>query len=126
MIMGLDGSDKMSKSNPDNTVFMDDSESEVKRKINKAFCEPGNIVKNPILDWIKWLVLPITESFTILDKTYADYTELEQDYAELKIHPSDLKKQMIVVINGLLQPVREYFLENKEAAELLEKVRKYR
>jgi tyrosyl-tRNA synthetase len=126
MIMGLDGSDKMSKSNPDNTVFMDDSESEVKRKINKAFCEPGNILKNPILDWIRWLVLPITETFTVLDKTYSEYTELEKDYAELKIHPSDLKKQMIVVINGLLQPVREYFLENKEAAELLEKVRKYR
>lgn len=126
MIMGLDGSDKMSKSNPDNTVFMDDSESEVKRKINKAFCEPGNIVKNPILDWIKWLVLPITESFTVLDKTYTDFSELEQDYTQMKIHPSDLKKQMIFVINGLLQPVREYFIENKEASELLDKVRKYR
>jgi tyrosyl-tRNA synthetase len=126
MIMGLDGSDKMSKSNPDNTVFMDDSESEVKRKINKAFCEPGNIVKNPILDWIKWLVLPITESFTILDKTYSDYSELEQDYEQMKIHPSDLKKQMIFVINNLLEPVRRYFVENKEASELLDKVRKYR
>jgi tyrosyl-tRNA synthetase len=126
MIMGLDGSDKMSKSNPDNTIFMDDSETEVKRKINKAFCEPGNIVKNPILDWIKWLILPITESFTVLDTTYSDYNKLEQDYAELKIHPSDLKKQLIVVINGLLQPVRQYFVENKEASELLEKVRKYR
>jgi tyrosyl-tRNA synthetase len=126
MIMGLDGSDKMSKSNPDNTIFMDDSETEVKRKINKAFCEPGNVVKNPILDWIKWLILPITESFTILDTTYSDYDKLELDYAELKIHPSDLKKQLILVINGLLQPVREYFIENKVAADLLEKVRKYR
>jgi tyrosyl-tRNA synthetase len=126
MIMGLDGSDKMSKSNPDNTIFMDDSETEVKRKINKAFCEPGNIIKNPILDWIKWLILPITESFTILDTTYVDYNRLEQDYAELKIHPSDLKKKLIAVINGLLQPVREYFIENKVAADLLEKVRKYR
>ena len=126
MIMGLDGSDKMSKSNPDNTIFMDDSENEVKRKIKKAFCEPGNITKNPILDWIKWLILPITESFTILDTTYIDYNTLEQDYVELKIHPSELKSQLITVINGLLQPVREYFIENKEAAELLEKVRKYR
>jgi tyrosyl-tRNA synthetase len=126
MIMGLDGSDKMSKSNPDNTIFMDDSETEVKRKINKAFCEPGNVVKNPILDWIKWLILPITESFTILDTTYVDYNKLELDYAELKIHPADLKKQLILVINGLLQPVREYFIENKVAADLLEKVRKYR
>jgi tyrosyl-tRNA synthetase len=126
MIMGLDGSDKMSKSNPDNTIFMDDSEAEVKRKIKKAFCEPGNIAKNPILDWIKWLILPITESFTIIDKAYVDFNELETDYANLKIHPSELKSRLIVVINELLQPVREYFIENKEAAELLEKVRKYR
>jgi tyrosyl-tRNA synthetase len=126
MIMGLDGSDKMSKSNPDNTIFMDDSEAEVKRKIKKAFCEPGNIAKNPILDWIKWLILPITESFTISDKTYVDFNDLETDYANLKIHPSELKSRLIVVINELLKPVREYFIEHKEAAELLEKVRKYR
>ena len=126
MIMGLDGSDKMSKSNPDNTIFMDDSEAEVKRKIKKAFCEPGNIAKNPILDWIKWLILPIRESFTISDKTYVDFNDLETDYANLKIHPSELKSRLILVINELLQPVREYFIENKEAVELLEKVRKYR
>ena len=126
MIMGLDGSDKMSKSNPDNTIFMDDSQSEVKRKITKAFCEPGNISKNPLLDWIKWLILPITESFTVSDKTYTFYEELESDYESLKIHPSDLKKELIVVINKLFEPVRTYFENNKEATQLLDKVRKYR
>ena len=30
--MGLDGSDKMSKSNPDNAIFMDDTEQDVKEK----------------------------------------------------------------------------------------------
>ena len=43
MVMGLDGSDKMSKSNPDNAIFMDDMESDVKRKIKKAYCAPGDI-----------------------------------------------------------------------------------
>ena len=125
MIMGLDGSDKMSKSNPDNTIFMDDSESDVKRKITKAFCEPGNISKNPLLDWIKWLILPITGEITIIS-TYTNYEDLENDYKEMKIHPGDLKKEMVNVINKLFEPVREYFKNNKEANVLLEKVRKYR
>ena len=126
MIMGLDGSDKMSKSNPDNTIFMDDNTSDVKRKITKAFCEPGNITKNPLLDWIKWLILPITESITICNTVYTDYNKLESDYKELRIHPSDLKKSMIDIINKLLEPVREYFEYNINASQLLDQVRKYR
>jgi tyrosyl-tRNA synthetase len=125
MIMGLDGSDKMSKSNPDNTIFMDDSSSDVKRKITKAFCEPGNISKNPLLDWIKWLILPITGEITIIS-TYTNFEDLENDYKEMKIHPGDLKKEMVNVINKLFEPVREYFKNNNEANVLLEKVRKYR
>ena len=125
MIMGLDGSDKMSKSNPDNTIFMDDGTTDVKRKITKAFCEPGNITKNPLLDWLKWLILPITESITINNTVYTDYTKLENDYKEHLIHPSDLKKSMIETINKLLEPVSEYFAVNIEASQLLEMVRKY-
>ena len=126
MIMGLDGSDKMSKSNPDNTIFMDDGPTDVKRKITKAFCEPGNITKNPLLDWIKWLILPITDSITICNITYTDYIKLENDFKELTIHPSDLKKAMIDIINKLLEPVREYFEYNINASQLLDQVRKYR
>jgi len=51
----------MSKSNPDNAIFMDDNVSEVKRKITKAFCEPKNIEKNPLLDWAKHIIFPITK-----------------------------------------------------------------
>ena len=47
MVMGLDGSDKMSKSDPDNAIFMDDSEQEVKRKMKKAYCKPKEIEGNP-------------------------------------------------------------------------------
>ena len=52
--------------------------------------------------------------------------DLENDYKEMKIHPGDLKKEMVNVINKLFEPVREYFKNNKEANVLLEKVRKYR
>ena len=130
MIMGLDGSDKMSKSNPDNTIFLDDSESDVKRKITKAFCEPGNIVKNPLLDWTKWIILPITQTIQIPiksqeNKVYVDYQELENDYKNQLIHPSELKKGLISIINQLLVPIRKHFVDNKEANELLSQVKSY-
>ena len=48
MVMGLDGSDKMSKSNPDNAIFMDDMLADVKRKIKKAFCPPEQVEGNPL------------------------------------------------------------------------------
>ena len=39
---------KMSKSNPDSAIFMDDSEAEIQRKINKAYCPEGIVQENPV------------------------------------------------------------------------------
>ena len=134
MVMGLDGSDKMSKSNPDNAIFMDDSQQEVKRKIKKAFCEPGKVDGNPILDWIKWIILPITKKIIIPENSkwntpeiiYNNYEDLEKDFSIEKIHPKDLKLSITNHINELLKPVREYFENNKEAQKLLKIVKSYR
>ena len=134
MVMGLDGSDKMSKSNPDNAIFMDDSEQEVKRKIKKAFCEPGKVDGNPILDWIKCIILPITKKIIIPENLkwntpeiiYNNYEDLEKDFSIEKIHPKDLKLSITNHINELLKPVKEYFENNKEAQKLLKIVKSYR
>ena len=115
MVMGLDGSDKMSKSNPDNTIFMDDTPAEVKRKINMAFCEEGNIVVNPLLDWIKHIILPINMTFVIskdekwneMEMIYSDYKQLETDFEAKKIHPKRLKLAMITHLNNMLQPIQK-------------------
>ena len=36
----LEGQEKMSKSDPNSAIFMEDSEAEVSTKIKKAFCPP--------------------------------------------------------------------------------------
>ncbi len=41
---------KMSKSDPNSTIFIHDSDDEIKSKINKAWCEEGNIENNPLLE----------------------------------------------------------------------------
>lgn len=133
MVMGLDGSDKMSKSDPDNAIFMDDTEQEVKRKIKKAYCKPKEVEGNPLLDWTKWILFPILgkivipadEKWGTPEKVYNDYQTLVNDFEEEIVHPSDLKKSMIIHINMLLDPVRIHFKENKEASQLLKLVKSY-
>jgi len=42
MLMGLkQGQEKMSKSDPDSAIFMEDSTKDVQNKIKKAYCPPG-------------------------------------------------------------------------------------
>ena len=111
MIMGLDGSDKMSKSNPDNAIFMDDLPHDVKRKIKKAYCKPGQIEKNPILEYVKYIILEIDKEIVIERKEewggniiYNDYSSLIEDYAQEKLHPDDLKNAVIKLLqNNLLK-----------------------
>jgi len=55
MILGLTGK-KMSKSDPDSAIFLEDSESEVVRKIKKAYCPEKDKKDNPILEYMKYLV----------------------------------------------------------------------
>jgi len=62
MLLGLKLG-KMSKSDPDSAIFMEDSAADVIRKINKGFCEPQLILDtegkydvvgthvNPIMDY---------------------------------------------------------------------------
>jgi tyrosyl-tRNA synthetase len=134
MVMGLDGSDKMSKSDPDNAIFMDDSEQEVKRKIKKAYCKPCEIEGNPLLDWTKWILFPILgkiiipadEKWKTPEKIFDNYNDLEEEFSKEKVHPNDLKKSMVKHINDLLQPVRKHFKENKDASSLLKLVKSYK
>ena len=134
MVMGLDGSDKMSKSNPDNAIFMDDMAHDVKRKIKKAYCKEKDIEKNPLLDWAKHIIFPICKTMVIPEelkwntpeRKYQSFEMLEKDFADGTIHPNDLKKSMVIHINNLLEPVREYFSKNKQAKQLAKQVKNYR
>lgn len=131
MLMGLkEGASKMSKSIPDTAIFMEDTEADVKRKIKKAFCPPGQVADNPVLDLFKWIVFLKYSSVTVQtesgeEREYTTYAELEADYAAGKLHPSHLKPALIAKINEILQPVRDHFASGRPA-ELLKKVRSYK
>jgi len=130
MLAGLTG-EKMAKSDPNSAIFMDDTETDVKNKLKKAFCEPGNITKNPPLEYVKYIVLPVLSKFAIKKKDesiieYTSFEEIEKDFKEEKLHPSELKPALADAINLLLKPVRDHFANNAEAKKLMEKVKSYK
>lgn len=132
MLLGLDGT-KMSKSDPENAIFMDDEHADIKRKIRKAFCEPGNIEKNPILEYFKYIVFKINNQVTITitnmetseqsQKTFTDYNTLETEFAQHRIHPSEIKPVLINYINEFLAPVRQYINDNNDVKKLIKEVK---
>ena len=107
MLAGLkEGQEKMSKSDPDSAIFMEDTEPEVRRKVKAAFCPPGVVAGNPCLDWMKHIVFGRYPSVSVSrtpenggDVEYTSYAALEADFAGGGLHPSDLKAVLIAKLN---------------------------
>ena len=72
------------------------------------------------------MVIPAEPKWDTPERIYDDYNNMEKDFAEGTIHPNDLKKAMVNHINNLLEPVREYFKNNKHAKNLAKLVKNYR
>lgn len=126
---GLDGSDKMSKSNPDTALFMDDDPAEVNRKIKKAFCCEWRC-EGPIFEILRKIIFELG-SFTVKKhdgtvKIYEKYADFAADVESKTMHPSEFKPALATRINEVLAPVQRHFVENKAAAALLKTVRGYR
>ncbi|VDP15009.1 unnamed protein product, partial [Soboliphyme baturini] len=58
MVPGLTG-DKMSASVEESKIDLLDPPSVVKKKLKKAFCEPGNVINNGVLSFCQHVVFPL-------------------------------------------------------------------
>ncbi|UCD01632.1 MAG: tyrosine--tRNA ligase [Promethearchaeota archaeon] len=122
---------KMSKSDPDSSIFMLDSPNDVKRKINKAYCPGKQIKENPVLEYCKYIIFELIDLFEIErpkkyggDIKYNSYEELEKDYAEGKLNPPDLKPAVVKYLNQFLAPVIKHFESDEGAKKLYQFVQK--
>jgi tyrosyl-tRNA synthetase len=133
MLMGLEqGQEKMSKSHVNSAIFMEDSEADVNSKIKRSFCPPGILEKNPCTDYLKHIVFPKLDTFTVTrnpdnggDKTYTSFEELAADYQAELLHPGDLKPALAKALNTIIDPVRKHFESDPKAKQLLAQVKKY-
>jgi tyrosyl-tRNA synthetase len=112
ILNGLDG--KKMSSSQGNYISIADSEEEIRKKCQKAFCPP-EIPENPILQIFQFHIFSRLSEVTIKrpekfggDRTFTNYRELEASYDKGEIHPLDLKKSCGESLVEILEPVREY------------------
>ena len=112
---------KMSKSKPDSSLFLHDSPDDIRRKLKKAFCPIGVVQGNPVLEIVRYIVMPEVGKLVVErkpehggDLEFTDMEGLEAEFAkeEEGLHPQDLKKAVAQALIETLEPVRVYFKEN--------------
>ncbi|ESO10885.1 hypothetical protein HELRODRAFT_97098 [Helobdella robusta] len=117
MVPGLTGT-KMSSSEEDSKIDLLDSSASLKKKLKKAFCEPGNIENNGILAFTKSVLFPLNSGKDFVIErpesfggtlTFKDYDSLETAFAKQEVHPGDLKGAIEKYLNVLLEPIRKDF-----------------
>ncbi|RLN57633.1 hypothetical protein BBJ28_00021409 [Nothophytophthora sp. Chile5] len=108
---------KMSTTDAESAIYVDDTPAEVKTKIKKAYCVPGDVNGNPILNYMQYVVFPFHPEGVTLERseknggnlTFATYDELEAAFGGEKVHPADLKPCLTKYLNEMLEPVRQHF-----------------
>lgn len=120
---------KMSKSKPDTCIFIYDTPAEIKQKLSKAFCPEKTVKFNPIMDICKYIVFRENPVFIIERPAkfggniqFESFDQLASSYVEGKLHPMDLKNGVAEQLGKILEPVRRYFSNNKEAQDCLDAI----
>lgn len=121
---------KMSKSKPDTCIFIYDTPAEIKQKLSKAFCPERTVKFNPIMDICKYILFRENPVFIIERPQkfgghiqFDNFDELASSYTEGKLHPMDLKSGVAEQLGKILEPVRRYFSNHKEAQDCLDAIR---
>ncbi len=113
LLHGTDGSEKMSSSKG-NFIAVDDSPDEIREKIKKSYCPMGETEGNPIIEIVKYFIMPEYGMMTIRrPEKFGGDLELELDellemYSSSELHPLDLKNAVSDYLVDMLEPVREY------------------
>jgi len=117
---------KMSKSDPNSTIFIHDTDDEIKSKINKAWCEEGNIENNPLLEISKQIIFHEYNEMKAErpekfggNVSYSEYSQLESDFANKKLHPTDLKQSVSNLLIPLVSKIRDKVVLNQEISDVI-------
>lgn len=121
----------MSSSNADSKISLLDTKNQIKSKINKAYCLPGDVDDNCLLTMLDKIVFPVLNlkgyDFIINRKEehggkliYKNIDDVTADFKSEKLHPGDLKTGMIDSLDLMIEPLRNAF-KAKELVKLLAK-----
>jgi tyrosyl-tRNA synthetase len=121
-------SSKMSKSKSASGIFVHDTDEEINSKFKKAWCPEGIIDKNPVLEISKYIIFHKYNEVVVErpekfggNITYTSYQDLEDDFAQKKLHPSDLKATVSKYVTDIIRPIREKIVLTEELSEAIKK-----
>lgn len=133
MVPGLGQGGKMSASDPNSKIDIIEEPKVVRKKVNSAFCAPGEIVDNGLIAFIQHVIQPIQELKAGKDGVFEfhidrpekyggpiDYSSLDQlkaDFESGALSPVDLKSGVADKIVGLLEPIKKMYESNPEFQE---------
>ena len=105
---------KMSSSIPESLISIRDSEKEIKKKINKAYCKQGDVKNNPVLAISRLVIFPKFEELEVKrdekyggNVKYNNYEKLEKEFESGKLHALDLKNMVSEYLEKLIKPIRK-------------------
>jgi tyrosyl-tRNA synthetase len=118
----------MSKSKASSGIFIHDSDQEIDSKFKKAWCPEGILDKNPVLEILRYVVFHEFDEITIErpakfggNVTYTSYQDLERDFVQRKLHPSDLKTTVAKNISDIIKPIRDKIILTEDLSEMIKK-----
>ncbi len=119
-------STKMSKSKSGSGIFIHDSDDEIKSKFKKAWCPEGVVENNPLLEISRHLIFHEFKEITVErpskfggNMTFTSYPQLEKEFAEKKLHPSDLKETVSRYIIEIIKPISQKLVLSEELANAI-------
>lgn len=115
-LVGLDGNVKMTKS-IGNTINLDESPEELKRKIMGMFTDPnrlratdpGKVEGNPVFIY-----------HDAFNQNKTEVEDLKERYLQGKVGDVEVKEKLFFAINSFLEPIRERRLKYNNEEELLD------
>lgn len=116
VLMGLDGSAKMSKS-LDNAIYLSDPVEEVERKVKMAVTDPARIRKDDPGHPEVCTVFSYQQEFS---PVFAE--ELEGSCRRGEIGCVECKKRLAATLNAMLEPIRERRAYYDSRPEIVEKI----
>jgi tyrosyl-tRNA synthetase len=128
-----DGSviNKMSASDESTKLDILDTPKQIRKKVNCAYCVEGDTIDNSVLDILRDIIFPLLHfckrDFVINRKEehggkllFTDFSTVESEYSQKKLHPADLKMGVADAINDFFEPIRGKF-STKKMKELMVK-----
>ncbi len=107
---------KMSKSDPSTGIPIPAEKSVISERIESAFCPAKEVEGNPVVEVVRYIVFP-WEGRLRVDRPakyggpleFPSEKEFLEGWRSGQLHPQDLKRSVVDVLDRLLDPARRYF-----------------